>query len=346
MERVDFPVTESIYGPLGGDLVLPAGDTHVASAVRIRDSAGLAIRGQGPTTGIVYDGPVGGSCLEFTGTIRATVERLWLRARLDHVTRQPVAEAGVVLTKRPGDVYAQTKAMFRDVWWGSQNGLADFRYAVLIDSLRHGEPDGNNDLPKFTDCRFRGYSDAAVWVVAGSTQVHKAKFVDCEMEGLGRARYGVRWDAKPDFTWEGGSGGDHTAADFWIGDVGDTATIRGWNSEWSECLVDTGGPTGAVGPVVIDDCRAAAVRCRDGAVIRGRRPGPWVVANNRLSTANRGVELFIDLTSNFAPVVATVTNNVVVHGREPKGPFVRAPKGSRLTVGGNVHVYPGGSFID
>ena len=345
---IAVPAYDTIYGPVGGTTALPAETVTVASPVRVANVSGATLRGDGPRSAIVYDGPDGGACLELTGTQRATLENVWLRARLDFAKKQPVAEAGIVLTKRPGDAYAQTAARFRDVTFGSQNGLADFRTCVLIDSRKYGQPDGNNDLHTFDRVRFRGYRDAAVHVVAGSTQVHALKFRDCDMEGDGRAKYGIRWDAKPYFVWQGGSGGHHTACDFWIGDVGAKVEIRGWNSEHTERLLDTAGPTGAYGPMTVSDCRVDSVRARDGAVIRGKRPGPWTVTGNYFAVGpGNASELCIDLSNLHVPAAVTVTGNTFVHGRRPVGPLVKAPRGSKVIVSGNVHVYPGGiTYID
>lgn len=342
-----IPVTDTTYGPVGGVVPVPGETYSIAAPVRVSSVAGVKLQGDGPLTGLVYMGPVGGSCLELTGTQRATVERMWLRSRLDWVTNAPTAEAGIVLTKRPGDVYAQTAANVRDVWFGSHNNLADFKHCVLVDSKKYGQPDANNDLHEFTRVRFRGYSESAVKVAVSSTQAMAFKFVDCEMDGHHRAKYGVEWNAKPFFSWVGGSGGYHTESDFYLGDSGASVVIDRWNSEWSARLLTTAGPTGANGSIVIRDTRADALSARDGRFIIGKMPGPWTITGGYFAVGpGNSAELIVDLSNINVKAVVTCTGNVFVHGRKPTGPVVRAPAGSRLTVKGNVHLWPGGSFID
>lgn len=324
-------------GQIGGTTTLPAGRIDLVSPVLIADSIGSTLKGDGPATEVAYAGSPGGSILTITGSSAVTVERLWLKGEAGSPT-----DAAVKLGRTATDQFAASRVTLRDVWFGSWAGRSDFTNAVLVDSTF----DSNNDLHRFETCRFENYGEAGVRVTRNSTQAHSLKFLDCDALGRRVAKNALRWEGKPHFRWTGGSGGFHTESDFYLGDVGANAVVDGWNSEHSQRLLTTGGPSGAHGPIEIRNCRADAIESADGRVIIGKVPGPWTITGNYFAAIGNAA-LVIDFSEQHNPPTGTVTGNVFVHGRRPTLPVVKLPRvGGTVTVRGNVHVYPGGVIRD
>jgi hypothetical protein len=234
-----------------------------------------------------------------------------------------------------------TSRIFRHVLINGTNaasaGLTKGMQWCTGDNCGGAGGDANNDLDYIENVSVVNYFNTA-YSIEG-TQAKTIMFVNSQMatgaRGVSTTQGAIQSGS---FRWFGPGGGHNSVADFDLGSVTDNILIQGCNIEGSNRLLQTAGPSSAVFPVTILDCRWSADNLNaDNNVVFYQDRGPLNFTSNIIESPAAGANPQINIsTSGLARGVAIGNSIAWATGIAASNmPFVSSP-GSYWTTSGNV----------
>ncbi len=130
--------------------------------------------------------------------------------------------------------------------------------------------DANNELHRFVNCSASAYVTSAVHVKG--SQVHFLNLETMSMDGQGLAPYGFYGETSCNVFSRGGSGGAHTAYDWFLGDASNPSKIESWDTEQSAALIYASGSS--------NQCSVTVECCRFASSVHLAADGYWAYQNN------------------------------------------------------------------
>ena len=287
-------IQAAIDAGYGDRLELPRGVCVVTKTLVVR--GGRSIRISGRTEGasgsiagtvIAWRGPPNGPLLELRGVRDSLFENFTI------VAETPI-EALVVSATRRGLVATH------NVWRNLHlTGRGTFKKGFAFVATENW--DANNDVNAFYNVSVTGYSVAGWSFEHAQSKGHI--FYSSEINGQQWGRYGVTTALGANgvggsFSWIGGSGGNNSVADFYLGAPNDVISISNGNFEGSARFVETRGNSSTAWPILLQANRWAGNKAHeDGDAVIYSHRGPLTLQSNIFEApSGRPLSIFLNAT--------------------------------------------------
>lgn len=312
---------DGLYGPGGTTVYLPPGVYLVTDSLHVHNVGGLVVRGERHSSRVVYDGLPDQPVFDLSQVHSCQFHDLWLGCKA-----RGSSSAFRVRNAGPGEPafrWTTSACQWHNVTVGTYGGR--WQSCWDVDTRSGGGSDANNEFHLWQSCVAGDYVQAG-WRVKGS-QVHGLVFDACRAYGHGGGKYGWLCDYGCYVTVRDCWATRHTEADVGLLNFFVRATISGLNSEHSARMLVTGGPSGALFPVTVEDCRWDSQHVpEDGEIIRYLAAGPLSVTGCTFGLINgRGVIRCHTFGPPWGPrgQVRVTGNGIKLWGVDPPASFLR-----------------------
>jgi hypothetical protein len=276
-------------GDIGLDVVMPAGDYLINRTINWSNIHTGRLYGEGDATSLFWTGPTTADPNNVVLLLASCNQCVLERFRIMNRVGGQIF-AAFRLVHSGATTWIPSSNIFRNITVGGFYG-GQFTYGYSIDAGGAGG-DQNNEDHSWEYCNTSGYTQAA-WRVHAS-QAHNLSFYECQMGGNNTAPYGVLCEYGGYFRWYGGSGGQHSGADFYAQDFVILVDVDGWDSEGSSRLCSVwSGANDNSSPVTIRNCRFAGTLVPDNQVVRVLTQGTVTIQGNTLSASNGNPRIWV-----------------------------------------------------